>query len=242
MSFWRTVNKRLRRTEAADLGAPTAAVAEEEKSTSADVTRQENVVDEPRATKDDDVQDESIANASNKDKTEKQEHPTEVKADDAKDGATATETEDDSKYLTGTKLASLTFGLATATFVVALDNTIIATAIPRITTDFHALNDVGWYGSSYLLTTTSLQPSFGKIYTYFDVKWVYLSALMIFERASLAPCRTWSNCFFRFANPSCSRLNNLCNSYRLEYAHRRSSSRRCRGSCVVLRWHDDCRL
>jgi hypothetical protein len=24
-------------------------------------------------------------------------------------------------------------------------------AIPRITTDFHSLNDVGWYGSAYLL-------------------------------------------------------------------------------------------
>jgi MFS family permease len=93
--------------------------------------------------------------------------------------------DDDSKYPTGTKLGLLTFGLAMATFVIALDNTIIATAIPRITTEFDALNDVGWYGSSYLLTTTSLQPSFGKVYTYFDVKWVYLSALMIFELGSI---------------------------------------------------------
>lgn len=44
---------------------------------------------------------------------------------------------------------------------------------------------MGWYGSSYLLTTTSLQPSFGKVYTYFDVKWVYLSALLIFELGSV---------------------------------------------------------
>lgn len=29
----------------------------------------------------------------------------------------------------------------------------MAVAIPRITDDFHALNDVGWYASSYLLTT-----------------------------------------------------------------------------------------
>lgn len=96
-----------------------------------------------------------------------------------------TTADDDSKYPTGTKLGLLTFGLAMATFVIALDNTIIATAIPRITTEFNALNDVGWYGSSYLLTTTSLQPSFGKVYTYFDVKWVYLSALMIFELGSI---------------------------------------------------------
>lgn len=93
--------------------------------------------------------------------------------------------EDTTKYKSGLKLYLLTFGLAMSTFVVALDNTIIATAIPRITTVFDSLNDVGWYGSSYLLTTTSLQPSFGKIYTYFNIKYTYISALVIFEIGSV---------------------------------------------------------
>ncbi|KAG7001509.1 MFS-type transporter cdmB [Physcia stellaris] len=98
---------------------------------------------------------------------------------------TVDEQNDDSKYPGGGALAILTFGLCMATFVVALDNTIIATAIPRITTVFDSLNDVGWYGSSYLLTTTSLQPSFGKIYTYFNIKWTYITALLIFELGSI---------------------------------------------------------
>lgn len=93
--------------------------------------------------------------------------------------------EDLTKYKTGLPLFLLTFGLLLSTFVVALDNTIIATAIPRITTVFDSLNDVGWYGSSYLLTTTSLQPTFGKIYAFFNVKWTYLIALMIFELGSI---------------------------------------------------------
>lgn len=93
--------------------------------------------------------------------------------------------DDESKYIRGAPLYLLTFGLVLSTFVVALDNTIIATAIPRITTVFNSLDDVGWYGSSYLLTTTSLQPSFGKIYTYFNVKWTYMSALLIFEIGSV---------------------------------------------------------
>lgn len=93
--------------------------------------------------------------------------------------------DDPTRYKTGLPLYLLTFGLALSTFVVALDNTIIATAIPRITTVFDSLNDVGWYGSSYLLTTTSLQPSFGKIYTYFNVKWTYMIALAIFELGSV---------------------------------------------------------
>jgi hypothetical protein len=93
--------------------------------------------------------------------------------------------DDETKYPKGGPLAILTFGLCLATFVVALDNTIIATAIPKITTVFNSLNDVGWYGSSYLLTTTSLQPSFGKIYTYFNVKWTYIFALTVFELGSI---------------------------------------------------------
>lgn len=66
------------------------------------------------------------------------------------------------------------------------DNTVLATAIPKITTVFpNSLKDVGWYGSSYLLTTTALQPSFGRIYTYFDVKTTYLFALCLFELGSI---------------------------------------------------------
>lgn len=98
---------------------------------------------------------------------------------------TVDEQNNESKYPGGAKLVVLTFGLCMAIFVVALDNTIIATAIPKITTVFNSLNDVGWYGSSYLLTTTSLQPSFGKVYAYFNVKWTYLSALLIFELGSV---------------------------------------------------------
>ena len=45
-----------------------------------------------------------------------------------------------------TKLQFLVIFIALilAIFCVALDNTIIVTAIPRITDNYHALNDVGW--------------------------------------------------------------------------------------------------
>ncbi|KAL4740438.1 MFS general substrate transporter [Aspergillus similis] len=88
-------------------------------------------------------------------------------------------------YPIGPKLILITISLMLAVFCVALDNTIMAVAIPRITDDFHALNDVGWYASSYLLTTCSFQLLYGKFYTLFQVKWVYLSALFLFELGSL---------------------------------------------------------
>jgi len=53
------------------------------------------------------------------------------------------EGEDEVVYPGGMQLALLTFGLCLATFTVALDNTIIATAIPKITSVFDSLGDVG---------------------------------------------------------------------------------------------------
>jgi hypothetical protein len=50
-------------------------------------------------------------------------------------------------YPVGVKLFLLALALCLSIFLVALDSTIIATAIPQITDQFHSLNDVGWYGS-----------------------------------------------------------------------------------------------
>lgn len=44
----------------------------------------------------------------------------------------------------GLQLGLLTVGLCMVTFTIALDNTIIATAIPKITSYFNSLNDVGY--------------------------------------------------------------------------------------------------
>ncbi|KAG4028427.1 hypothetical protein MFRU_021g00190 [Monilinia fructicola] len=89
------------------------------------------------------------------------------------------------EYPTGLKLQLISLALCLSVFLMALDNSIIATAIPKITDQFHSLDDVGWYGSAYLLTTASFQLLFGKFYSYFSIKWVYLIAIGIFELGSL---------------------------------------------------------
>ncbi|KAI1421892.1 major facilitator superfamily domain-containing protein [Xylaria sp. FL1777] len=89
------------------------------------------------------------------------------------------------EYPSTWKATLLTVGLCLVTFATAVDNTIIATAIPSITEEFHSLNDIGWYASSYLLASTALQPSYGKVYTHFNIKWVYLAALVVFEVGSI---------------------------------------------------------
>ncbi|KIW17523.1 hypothetical protein PV08_04717 [Exophiala spinifera] len=92
--------------------------------------------------------------------------------------------DEEAVYPAGLKLALITLALCLSVFLVALDNTIIATAIPKITDHFRSLGDVGWYGSAYLLTTCALQLFFGKMYTFFSIKYVYLTAIVIFEVGS----------------------------------------------------------
>ncbi|KAJ5462654.1 hypothetical protein N7475_007598 [Penicillium sp. IBT 31633x] len=83
------------------------------------------------------------------------------------------------------KVICLTIALCLGIFCMSLDVTIITTAIPRITDQFDSLDDVGWYGSSYLLTNCATTLAFGKFYTFYSTKWVYLSALFLFEVGSL---------------------------------------------------------
>ncbi len=47
------------------------------------------------------------------------------------------------------------------------------------------MDDVGWYASAYLLAGCAPQLIYGKLYTFYDIKLVYLIALFIFELGSL---------------------------------------------------------
>lgn len=67
----------------------------------------------------------------------------------------------------------------------SLDQTIVATAIPKITDQFHRLDQVGWYASGFFLTIGAFQSTFGKIYKYFPLKPGFLLAIFVFEVGSL---------------------------------------------------------
>ena len=94
-------------------------------------------------------------------------------------------TEDPYAYPGPLALSLLTLGICLSVFLVSLDRTIVATAIPRITDEFHSSHDVGWYGGAYLVTASALQPIYGRIFTMFNIKWSFLCALGFFELGSL---------------------------------------------------------
>ena len=64
------------------------------------------------------------------------------------------------------------------------DQNIISTAIPRITDEFRSIDDIGWYGSAYLLTMCSFQLLMGKVYKFYPVKPVFLAGVLLFEIGS----------------------------------------------------------
>jgi hypothetical protein len=88
---------------------------------------------------------------------------------------------DDDEYPTFRKLLVILAAIYLCIFIVALDRTIIGTAIPKITDEFHAITDVGWYGSAYLLTSCAFQLIYGRIYTFYSAKNVLLIAICVFE-------------------------------------------------------------
>lgn len=79
---------------------------------------------------------------------------------------------------------TLSLAMALSILVVALDDCIVGTAIPRITDEFDSLDDVGWYGSGYLMTMACFQLTCGKLYKHLPGKWVLLSTLAVFEVGS----------------------------------------------------------
>jgi MFS family permease len=67
----------------------------------------------------------------------------------------------------------------------SLDLTIITTAIPKITEQFHSLADVGWYGSAMSFPVAATQSFWGKCFKYYPMKIVFLVSIFVFEIGSL---------------------------------------------------------
>jgi EmrB/QacA subfamily drug resistance transporter len=67
----------------------------------------------------------------------------------------------------------------------ALDQTIVATALPRIASDLHGLNKLSWVATAYLLTSAISTPIYGKISDLFGRKKIFQTAILIFLGGSV---------------------------------------------------------
>ncbi|KAK3708442.1 hypothetical protein LTR37_011538 [Vermiconidia calcicola] len=83
------------------------------------------------------------------------------------------------------KIALIMLALCMAVFLAALDVTIITTALPTISEDFHSSAGYTWIGSAFLLANAASIPSWGKISDIFGRKPMLLLANIIFMVGSL---------------------------------------------------------
>src|SRR5450755_585681 len=73
-------------------------------------------------------------------------------------------------------LGALMLGMLLA----ALDQTIVATALPTIAGDLHGLNHLSWVVTAYLLTSTISTPLWGKLGDQYGRKKLFQAAIVIF--------------------------------------------------------------
>ena len=74
--------------------------------------------------------------------------------------------------------------LMLAMLLSALDQTIVATALPRIATDLHGLNKLSWVATAYLLTSAVSTPLYGKIGDLYGRKKIFQISIIIFLAGS----------------------------------------------------------
>ncbi|KAJ2599801.1 hypothetical protein GGF39_002079 [Coemansia sp. RSA 1721] len=75
--------------------------------------------------------------------------------------------------------------LSLALFIAAIDQTIVATATVRISDEFNSLSLAPWLANAYLLSSTALQPSTGKLSDIFGRTPMLLSGIAVFAAGSL---------------------------------------------------------
>jgi EmrB/QacA subfamily drug resistance transporter len=77
-------------------------------------------------------------------------------------------------------------GLLIAMLLAALDQTIVATALPTIAGDLGGINHISWVVTAYLLASTASTPVWGKIGDLYGRKRLLLAAIVIFLGGSAA--------------------------------------------------------
>ncbi|VUC29483.1 unnamed protein product [Clonostachys rosea] len=94
------------------------------------------------------------------------------------------ENEQQLEYPSGARFWLIVFALCLVGFLISLDSTVIATAVPEISNEFDSLSDIGWYSSVYFLTMCLPQLSFMKVYSRYPIRLTYGAVMVVFLAGS----------------------------------------------------------
>src|SRR5215469_1668364 len=88
--------------------------------------------------------------------------------------------------LSQAEIRSILFGLVAAMLLAALDQTIVATALPTIGRDLGDAENLPWIVTAYLLASTAVTPLYGKLSDIHGRRAVMLAGIAIFAAGSTA--------------------------------------------------------
>ncbi|KAF7305394.1 Major facilitator transporter-like protein [Mycena chlorophos] len=101
-------------------------------------------------------------------------------------------TSSEGTILTGSKLAVVFTAMLLTGLLIALDQTILSTALPQIATSFNSFTLQGWISSSFILAQTVFLLFYGQLLRVFPAKYTMLFATALFELGSIV-CATAQN-------------------------------------------------
>jgi EmrB/QacA subfamily drug resistance transporter len=82
-------------------------------------------------------------------------------------------------------------GLMLALFLVALDQTVVGTALPKIIADLDGFEHYAWVTTAYLLASTAMIPVIGKLGDIYGRKWFIIAGVALFLVASALCGAAW---------------------------------------------------
>ena len=88
------------------------------------------------------------------------------------------------RRLRGWSLVTVMIGLFLSFFLAALDQTIVATALPKIVGELHGFSLYAWVATAYLLATATVIPIVGKLSDQFGRKWFLVGGIVLFLAGS----------------------------------------------------------
>ncbi|MBB4038753.1 EmrB/QacA subfamily drug resistance transporter [Microvirga flocculans] len=91
-----------------------------------------------------------------------------------------------SKALSHAEIRTIIVGVLLAMFLAALDQTIIATALPTIGRELGDLEHISWIVTVYLLTSTAVTPLYGKLSDSYGRRIIMLIGIVVFIIGSIA--------------------------------------------------------
>ena len=94
-------------------------------------------------------------------------------------------TPDRDGYLSHRQILVVMGGLITGMFLSALDQSIVSTALPKITSDLGGLAKLSWVVTAYLLASTASTPLWGKISDLYGRRQIFQLAILTFLLGSL---------------------------------------------------------